>query len=185
VEHLSGVVLAEDADAGQVPVDIARVGHDRAEVVVDTTLGDFGFGERHPEVVVEVLIRGRDPLETPAHPRLVGQELAEGRTGNGDDAHVVPREMRLGSVDVLGLEGTAGAGRVPLRRVHEVVDDELAGAIEKLGEAAGAPRGVEAIILLDLHPRQRATVGRHRVPLAHVCFLLGQQRAAGGDPFFP
>jgi hypothetical protein len=46
-----------------------------------------------------------------------------------------------------------------------VVDQQLAAPLEQLGELDRSCRALEAVRLFDLHPRQRATLGRDRFTL--------------------
>jgi hypothetical protein len=49
------------------------------------------------------------------------------------------------------VEGAAGAGFLPLRTEHEVINDELAFAVEQIGERFLAARGIENVVLFDLY----------------------------------
>jgi hypothetical protein len=65
--------------------------------------------EVDPVVEVEVAAEGRHPVEPPAHALLELLDLGQGRAGHRQEAHVTLREMPVGSVDVVGQEGAAGA----------------------------------------------------------------------------
>ena len=69
----------------------------------------------------------------------------------------------MGEVDtepvvVVGPEGADGTTLLPVGAEHEVVDDELAAAVEKLLEGLRTVRRVEDVRLVDSDPRQVATL---------------------------
>src|SRR5262249_11809849 len=103
-------------------------------VVVDAAPVELFLRKGDVEVVVEIASEGRHPLEVPTHALLVGQYLGKRRARNRNDGHVVMAEVLSGPVDVLGLKGTARTGGVPLRPVHQVMNDQLAAAIKEVGK---------------------------------------------------
>ena len=68
-------------------------------------------------------------------------------------------DVHQGSLDVVGFERAADAAFVPARPEHEVLDDELAAAVEQIGQRLLALRRVEQIGLVDLDPGQFASFG--------------------------
>src|SRR3546814_4040838 len=86
-------------------------------------------------------------------------------------------------VDVVGREGAADAAFLPVGGEHEVLDDELAAPVEEVGQRLPAFRGVEGVVLPDLHPGKRAALGGERVAPARQILLLLQQRLARAGPF--
>src|SRR3954465_1163474 len=85
--------------------------------------------------------------------------------------------------DLICKPGAARAADVLVVEPHEVVDDELAPALEQVGEAElRAARAVEHVVLVDLDHRQPPPVGVERVALAREALLLLEQLLAGGEP---
>jgi hypothetical protein len=68
---------------------------------------------------------------------------------------------------------------------HEVVDHQLAAAVEQLGQRLFFPRGIEHIVLVQLDPGQGQALGVQGVQRAGVGLFLGQQGAARLEPVFP
>ena len=93
------------------------------------------------------------------------------------------REMHECRVRVVHVEGAAGAGLLPLRTEHEVINNELAFAVEEIGERFLAARGFENVIRFDFDPGQLAPLRGHSVTLARELLLAGQQFFAGHEPF--
>jgi hypothetical protein len=62
--------------------------------------------------------------------------------------------MDDGAVEAIGNRRTCRtAGRV-VRAEHEVIDEELRASSEEIGEGGRALVSLEAVLLVDLHPRQ-------------------------------
>jgi len=59
--------------------------------------------------------------------------LIEGGAGNGGEGDITLNEVPVDAVKAIRGHRTAGASFFPIRAEHEVVDSELAAAIEKLG----------------------------------------------------
>jgi hypothetical protein len=89
-------------------------------------------------------------------------------------------EHRIG--DLVDGGGAARAAVLPLGVEHEVLDDELAPALEDVGQPHLAVRADEAIVLFDPHHRHAAAVGVQGVLHARELLLTRQQGAAGGAP---
>ena len=96
-------------------------------------------------VEVEVAAERGHPFEAPAHAPLEGFDLRERRAGDHDECHVALRQVDNGAVEMVGEIRAAGAAFLPARAKHEMVDDELALAIEELGERLLAVRRVENV----------------------------------------
>src|SRR5579862_836303 len=92
--------------------------------------------------------------------------------------------MLDGAVKVIGDKRAAKAGGVPVRREHQVVDEQLAAAFEKFSQSFSAGGRIVVIVLFDFDPGQCAALGGERVAIAQVPFLFGQQFLAGGEPRF-
>ena len=182
-EDIAGLIFRKHAQSRKLLVDVARVDRNRAEIVVDLARGDQLFPEGDVEVVVEVALERRHPRKVPTHAFPVGQDLGERRAGHADDADVVMFEMRRRPVDMLGLKRTARTGRLPLRREHEMMDDELRATVEQLGQRLSPMLGVEGIRLFYLHPGKGAPLRGERVARTHMRLFLDEKRSARGDPF--
>src|SRR3954449_1926064 len=93
--------------------------------------------------------------------------------------------MREHAVEaVRGRRAGWTAGRVAGSE-HEVVDEELRAVVEQLGEGACAADGVEAVLVLERHPRKLAALLRKRVGELRVLLLPDEQRLACGEPVLP
>jgi hypothetical protein len=92
-------------------------------------------------------------------------------------------QMLQCSFHVVDLERAADAAILLAGRQHEVLDDELAAALEQFGERPLAVRRVEDVSLFDFDPRQVAAFGAEPVALPGQFFFLGEQRLACLDPF--
>jgi len=76
------------------------------------------------------------------------------------------QQMRQRAVEVVGQERAAGAALVPVRSEHEVIDDQLAAAVEQVCERAAARRRGERVALVEPRPRQRPALCDQRVARA-------------------
>jgi hypothetical protein len=83
---------------------------------------------------------------------------------------------------LVGARGAAGAALVPSGVEHEVVEDELAAALEQVGQVHGAVGALEGVVLLHLDHGQVAALGAEGVAGAGQLLLLGQQVLASGQP---
>src|SRR5690349_3289530 len=91
---------------------------------------------------------------------------------------VLPR-----AVDMVGVEGAAVAARVPGRREHEMLHDELAVAAEQIRERLFSLRRVERVILFDLDPGEGAALGGELVAQLRIFFLAQKMFLARLQPF--
>lgn len=71
-----------------------------------------------------------------------------------------------------------------LQPEHEVVNQELRSPLEMIHQTTQIEIGVEAIRLVDAHPRQRMSPSRRRVPLARMRVLNLEQLEPRNKPFF-
>jgi hypothetical protein len=139
------------------------------------------FGE-HGEVDVEVASKRRDPREAPAHSALVGAQLLERRARHGDERHVAVVEVDDGTVDVIRHERAAWAGFGVFRSEHEMEDEQLRAPVEQLSQCLRSLLGLEAVGLLDGHPRQLPALARELVAAASQLLLPLEQLGPGGKP---
>ena len=88
--------------------------------------------------------------------------------------------------DLVGDHRAAGAAAlgpaVHAGLVEEAVDDQLTAPLEQVEQARRAVRALEAVVLLDGHPRHPAALGGQRVAGAGQLLLLDQQLLARGLP---
>jgi len=143
---------------------------------------DFLRSERGLIVVVEIVLPGGQPLEAPAHAALEGLELFERRAGDRYEAHVAVIEVDAETVEIVRPEGAVLAALVPVRGEHEVIDDELAPAVEKLGQSLPALRPVEDVLLVDLFPGQGAPLAAQFVAQPGELLLLREEFPARPYP---
>src|ERR1041385_1946744 len=90
--------------------------------------------------------------------------------------------MRKDAVDAVGHRRARRAADLVARPEHEVVDQQLGATVEELAARLLAVVGVEAVFLLDRHPRQLASLPRELVAEARVLLLADEQLLAGGSP---
>ena len=112
------------------------------------------WGVRRLEIEIEIGAGRRCPREAPAHALLEGLQFRERRPRHRPKHDVVIREVNGNAVEAV-CDRRAGrtAGRI-LRPEHEVVDEELRAASEKIGEGRLALVGLETVLLVDLNPGQ-------------------------------
>src|SRR3546814_3238330 len=77
---------------------------------------------------------GRDPGKAPAHAPLEGGNPLVGRARDGDERKVRVLEVLARRIDMVGLEGAAGATLLPVRAEHEVLHEELAAPGEEIAQ---------------------------------------------------
>src|SRR5262249_19942626 len=92
--------------------------------------------------------------------------------------------MLESAVEVIGNVAATETGCVPIRREHQVIDEELAPSVEEFGEGLAAAGRIEDVAFFDLYPGKSTTLGGESVTFAAEPFLLFQQRLAGRQPFF-
>ncbi len=86
-------------------------------------------------------------------------------------------------VEMVAELRAARAAVLPVRREHEVIDDQPPAALEQLAERLPAGRRVEGIGLVDRRPGQGAApLDDPRAQLGELLFL-GQQRRRRRQPF--
>src|SRR5205823_3356786 len=138
--------------------------------------------ERDVVVEVEVAPEGRDPVEAPAHPLLVGRDLRERRTRDGDHGHVSVLQMLHGRLEVVRPERADRTALLPVRAEHEVIDEQLAAAVEEISQRLLAVWALEDVLLLDRLPGKALSLLRQLVACACELLLLGEQLLARLEP---
>ena len=91
-------------------------------------------------------------------------------------------QVRDEAIDAVRDRRVDRAAGLVARAEHEVVDDQLTSAIEKLGKRARAVVGVEPVVLLDGDPWQLASLARQLVAQPRVLLLADEQLLARGCP---
>src|ERR671911_382818 len=171
VDEIGAVDLITLADEGVVPVPLVD-----AEILVPVA-GDRVPGDVLPPVAL---------LQLP--------DLGL-RRARGEHERHIPRVQVGGVGDLVRDEGAAHARPLgvriatlrvrvggDLRPVEGAVDDQLTAALEQVGKRGRPVRALEAVLLLDRHPRHPAALGRERVTGSGVLLLLDEQFLAGGLP---
>src|SRR5262249_59322333 len=95
---------------------------------------------------------------------LEGLELGQWGAGHGDERGIPLAQMGREPVEIVGPEGAGLAARLPIRREHEVIDDELGLAGEEVRQALPARGPLEVIGLLHALPGQLAPRPAQLVP---------------------
>src|SRR5262245_25588228 len=92
-------------------------------------------------------------------------------------------EMHDGAFHMVGLERAADAALTKIPSPHEMMNDQLAAAFEKVRQSHFALRRVEDIFLLHLDPWQLAALPRQLVAGLGELLLIRQVRRARSQPF--
>src|SRR6185295_5699685 len=112
----------------------------------------------------------------PAHALAESFDVGKRCPRNPRVAHIVMLEMRQGAIDMVGLERAADTALALVGAPHEMLDDELAAAVEEIGKRNLSFRRIEDVILLDLDPRQGEPRLVELIAPAREFLLLGKQR---------
>jgi hypothetical protein len=104
-------------------------------------------------VEIEIAAEGRDPLKLPAHAFLEGFDLVERSARNHRERGIAIGQVHGRTVEMIRHVRTAWAALLPAWTEHEVVHNELAAAIEKIGQRYLALARIEFIPLLYPFPR--------------------------------
>src|SRR5207245_6744211 len=123
-----------------------------------------------------------DPLEAPPHSLLEPCDLGERGARDRDEAGIAVLQVDDYRVEVVGPEGARWASLVPLRREHEVIHDELAPALEQVGEGFLPVRPVEGVGPIGFLPREGAALPAQRVALAREGLFLLEKALARREP---
>ncbi|MNO57938.1 hypothetical protein D3C76_484860 [compost metagenome] len=181
MENLAGLIAIEHAESGQF--FLGAIGF---FVVIGGLAGGDVFGAGgHTEVIVEITAFGRHPVEFPAHAPPERLEFSERCMGHRHHRDVMVRQVLVGPVDVVGQERATGTAFIPAFGEHEMVNDQLAAAIEQVGEFQFAIGSLEVVVLVDFHPGQGAPFCAEFVPLLGESLFVSQVLFARGEPFFP
>src|SRR5216684_3889302 len=154
----------------------------RSEVIDVRAACDFFRAERCPQVVVEIPVVGGEPREGPPHPLPERLDLRRRRARDSDKRHIALIQVNDDLVEVVRPERAVWTTLVPLRREHEVIDNELAPPTKELGESHRSLGTLEDILLLDFLPRQFAPLPAQFI--AELCefLLLRQKRFSRRQP---
>src|SRR6266536_4973070 len=88
------------------------------------------------------------------------------------------------AVDMIGQERAARATLLPFWTKHEMIDDQLAPAIEQVSERFLAGRSFKDVRLLHLDPGQFAPLPAQLIAFTSEPLLFGKQLFASRNPFF-
>src|SRR5262245_22045158 len=92
-------------------------------------------------------------------------------------------EMLVGAVDVIAQERATDATLFQAMPHHEVIDDQLTAPVEQIGKRPLALRRIEYVLLLNLHPGQRAPLGGNKIAHARERLLAFEMCLARREPF--
>ncbi len=137
--------------------------------------------ERDAEVVVEGAAGRGVPGEGPPHPGGERRQLGVGRPRDRDQGRVPGVQVRE-VADGVGVERAAGTGTPPAGAEHQVQDDQLAAAVEQLGQRPHAVRAGELVGLLDPDRGQRPASPVDPVPPAGLLLLQLKEGPPRGQP---
>ena len=73
------------------------------------------------------------------------------------------RQMPVGAVKMIRQIRAAFAALLPSRTEHEMINDQLAASVEKVGQRLLATRPFKNIFFLDLDPRELTAMPAHFV----------------------
>src|SRR6266446_6575511 len=91
-------------------------------------------------------------------------------------------EMHESAFDMVDVKRTADATRLPSGSEHEMLYQQLATALEEIGQRLRSVRALEDVVLLDANPGQIAPLGVDLVPQPGEFFLFLQEFRAGNEP---
>jgi hypothetical protein len=134
------------------------------------------------EVVVEVIVVGRGPLEVPTKPFLIFLYSIQARFGNCEQLDVAMLKVITDPVEIIGPEGTTRTTFGPIRPEHEVIDDQLAAITKQIRQSFLARYGVENIGLFYPDPGECTPLLCQSVAHPREFLLLGQMCLTLGQP---
>src|SRR5664279_6348175 len=152
VKYLSLRVLVKNTEARTF---LRRKIH-RPEVVRALPCLELVLRERHPIVVVEIASIRRHPWEAPSHALFEGLDFRQSCPRNRGERRIPLRQVDPHSVEIVGDERAARAAFLPSRTEHEMIDNQLAAAVEQLSQRLLSMRTLKNILFLDLLPRHLA-----------------------------
>ena len=178
-------IAVEDAEPGLLPF----------EEMVQSSTGNGGrvfevvfhglhlFVRRGVVFIVEHGAVGGIPRNRPAQALLVGRDLLHRRTGDEHKGGLARVQVFHVRRDLIAEEAAVFASLLPLGGEHEVVDDELAAAVEEVAERQGTVRTGELVVLIDFHHGQFTALLHQFVGLPGEFFFFGQKVQSGLTPF--
>src|SRR6516164_1792063 len=92
-------------------------------------------------------------------------------------------QMHRYAVEVVGPERAMRTTCLPCRIEHEVINDQLAAAVQQLRQALPAVGSFEYVVLLDALPRQFAPLAAQLVAQPREFLLPREQPLARFEPF--
>src|SRR5436190_1832029 len=153
-------------------------------IVLDVSLALLLLGEPDIEVGVEVAAERRRPRERPPHPLLESVQLRERRPRDRPQHDVMVRQVDGKAIEAVRDHRAGGAARLVIRPEHKMVDEELRAASEKVGQRGIPFIGVEAVRLVDPHPRQLLPPARQFVAPPRKLLLCIEQIEPRREPVF-
>src|SRR2546430_1146490 len=92
------------------------------------------------------------------------------------------RQMPIHAVKMIGQIGAAFATLFPARTEHEMINNQLAAALEQISQRLFSVWAIKHIFLLDLDYREFAPSGTKRVALARELLFPRQQILPSDQP---
>src|SRR5437763_4391269 len=92
------------------------------------------------------------------------------------------RQMPIRAVKMIGQIGAAFATLFPARTEHEMINNQLAAALEQISQRLFSVWAIKHIFLLDLDHREFAASGTKRVALARELLFPRQQILPSDQP---
>src|SRR5260370_18110786 len=111
-----------------------------------------------------------------------GLDLRQARARNRGERNIARRNVHNSAAESVGNHRATRAALGPVGGEHEVVNSQLAAAVEKIGKRFLSAGSVEDIILFDANPRQRAAVRGKRIAQMRELLFFLQQRLARRQP---
>ena len=92
-------------------------------------------------------------------------------------------EMPVCAIKMVRQIRAALTALLPIRTKHEVINNQLAAVVEKIGERFLAVRSIEDVLLFHFNPWQLAAMATHFVAQPRQVLLPRQQIPASDEPF--
>ena len=138
--------------------------------------------ERDTIIEIEIAAVRRHPREAPSHALLECLDLRRSGARNHRERRIPLRHVDPRSVEMVGEERAARTSFFPSRTQHEVIDDQLAAAVEQVGQRYFAVRAVEDVLLLYPLPRHLAALTAQLIAQPRELLFLSQQFLARRQP---
>jgi hypothetical protein len=160
--------LQESAFHGFVHVRVDVPDGTRVVHILDPDLVSVFSWTRHRLLLGLLILSHRAAYSWTAHAQLVRFDLIDRRAGHNNVREIVVVKMHQHAFYVVDLEGATDALRLLAGPHHEVLDKELAAAVEKVCERDLTLWRVEDVLLLDADPGELAPLATDLVALSRI-----------------